>query len=106
MSPLRTNPIRNLSYKPQDGLFSMLDFQQELREHYTRAMVCSSLGKLGECQSECNQGHADHEERGVSFHEIATMLSEKGIKPRKGKQWHFAYVRYILIRTKESKMVA
>jgi len=40
---------------------------------------------------------------GYAFHEIATMLSEKGIKPRKGKQWHFASVRYILIRLKDAQ---
>jgi len=43
MSPLRTNSIRNLSYVPQDGLFSMADFQQELLEHYSRAMEREDL---------------------------------------------------------------
>jgi len=43
---------------------------------------------------------------GAPFHEIASKLNELGIKPRKGGKWHFSSVRYILIRTKEVKLVA
>jgi len=43
---------------------------------------------------------------GAPFYAIAAKLNEMGIKPRKGKQWHFSSVRYILIRTSKQSLAA
>jgi site-specific DNA recombinase len=43
---------------------------------------------------------------GAPFHVIASKLNELGIKPRKGAQWHFSSVRYILIRTSNQSLAA
>jgi len=43
---------------------------------------------------------------GAPFHVISEKLNEMGVKSRKGGKWHFSSVRYILIRTKETKLAA
>jgi hypothetical protein len=37
MNTIRHNSIKNISYQPQDRLFAMGDYLEEMREHYVRA---------------------------------------------------------------------